>query len=68
MKCSTCQKDYSPDCDYNQGRCPNHPPVLTISLWRAIIYIIIAPFIISAWAIAHPHKVWQQAKKEWNIK
>ena len=30
MKCNTCYKEYSPDCDYNQGRCPHHPPMLNI--------------------------------------
>jgi hypothetical protein len=25
-KCSICRKVYSPDCDFNQGRCPHHPP------------------------------------------
>ena len=30
MKCNTCNKEYSPDCDYNQGRCPHHPPMLNI--------------------------------------
>lgn len=30
MKCNTCNKDYSPDCDYNQGRCPHHKPLLNI--------------------------------------
>jgi len=30
MKCNTCNKDYTPDCDYNQGRCPHHPPLLNI--------------------------------------
>lgn len=29
-KCTTCGKDYSPQCDYNQGRCPHHPPLLNI--------------------------------------
>lgn len=29
-KCNTCNKDYTPDCDYNQGRCPHHPPMLNI--------------------------------------
>jgi DNA-directed RNA polymerase subunit RPC12/RpoP len=24
MNCKTCGKEYSPDCDYRQGRCPNH--------------------------------------------
>lgn len=28
--CKTCGKEYSPTCDYNQGRCPNHPPMLNI--------------------------------------
>jgi hypothetical protein len=30
MKCLTCNKDYSPECDYKQGRCPHHPPMLNI--------------------------------------
>jgi hypothetical protein len=29
-KCNTCKKDYSPDCDYNQGRCPHHTPMIDI--------------------------------------
>ena len=30
MKCNTCNKEYSPECDYKQGRCPHHPPLLNI--------------------------------------
>jgi hypothetical protein len=30
MKCNTCNKEYTPDCDYNQGQCPHHPPLLNI--------------------------------------
>jgi len=30
MKCNTCNKEYTPDCDYNQGRCPHHPPLLNV--------------------------------------
>ena len=30
MKCTVCRKEYSPDCDYNQGRCPHHRPMLNI--------------------------------------
>ena len=30
MKCDVCKKDYSPECDYKQGRCPLHPPMLNI--------------------------------------
>lgn len=28
--CKTCNKQYSPNCDYNQGRCPHHPPMINI--------------------------------------
>ena len=30
MKCDTCGKEYSADCDYKQGRCPHHPPMINI--------------------------------------
>ena len=30
MKCNTCNKEYTAECDYNQGRCPHHPPMLNI--------------------------------------
>ena len=29
-KCTTCGKEYSPECDYKQGRCPHHSPLLNI--------------------------------------
>lgn len=29
-KCKVCNKEYSPECDYNQGRCPYHPPLLNV--------------------------------------
>lgn len=29
-KCKTCRKEYTPECDYNQGRCPHHPPMIEI--------------------------------------
>jgi hypothetical protein len=41
-KCVVCSKQYSVDCDYQQGRCPLHPPVLTsyhfryLNLWNLI--------------------------------
>jgi len=28
MKCKTCNKEYSSECDYKQGRCPHHPAFL----------------------------------------
>lgn len=30
MKCKTCRQEYTPDCDYNQGRCPHHKPMIDI--------------------------------------
>jgi len=30
MKCTTCNREYSPDCDWQQGRCPHHPPLFNI--------------------------------------
>lgn len=29
-KCKTCRQEYSPACDYNQGRCPHHKPMIDI--------------------------------------
>ena len=29
-KCAICNKEYSPLCDYKQGRCPYHPPMINI--------------------------------------
>jgi len=28
MNCKTCGKEYSPSCDYRQGRCPHHPSLI----------------------------------------
>lgn len=30
MKCNTCRKEYSANCDYQQGRCPHHRPMINI--------------------------------------
>ena len=30
MKCTLCRKEYSPGCDYRQGRCPHIPPMINI--------------------------------------
>lgn len=30
MKCNTCNKEYDANCDFNQGRCPHHPPMLNV--------------------------------------
>ncbi len=68
MKCDTCNKEYSPDCDYRQGRCPHHEPLIDIPIWRAVIYFIAAPIFIGVWCLLNPRKVWKQAKEDWNLK
>lgn len=30
MKCNTCNKDVTENCDYNQGRCPHRKPMIDI--------------------------------------
>jgi hypothetical protein len=35
---------------------------------RKLLYLIIAPFVIGAWCVMNPRKVWEQAKKEYGIK
>lgn len=29
-KCKTCRQEITPDCDYNQGRCPHRKPMIEI--------------------------------------
>lgn len=63
MKCTTCRQEYNTECDYRQGRCPHHPAV--VPKW---LLLLAAPVIIGIWCMTHPRQVWQQAKKDWNIK
>jgi len=30
MKCDICKQEYTPSCDYKQGRCPHHKPMIEI--------------------------------------
>jgi hypothetical protein len=32
-KCSICGLPYGPDCDFQQGRCPLHPPLIDTQMW-----------------------------------
>jgi hypothetical protein len=32
IDCGTCGKEYSPMCDYLQGRCPHHAALIDVSL------------------------------------
>ena len=66
MKCNVCRKNYSPSCDYKQGRCPLHPPLIE-KPYPTWLLLLMAPFVIGAWAITHPRQVWTQAKQDWKI-
>lgn len=35
-----------------------------IPWYRRLLYILIAPFVIGAWCVMNPRKVWLQAKKD----
>jgi hypothetical protein len=53
MTCKTCGKEYTPECDYRQGRCPSHPPLLNIqpkdtSKWHFRISIVKSGMRIAA--------------------
>jgi hypothetical protein len=30
-RCSVCRQVYTPTCDWQQGRCPHHPPMVSTS-------------------------------------
>jgi hypothetical protein len=30
MKCKTCRQEIHLNCDWNQGRCPHHPPLIIL--------------------------------------
>jgi len=68
QKCSICRQAIKPDCDYRQGRCPHRPALIEISNDRKLLYIVAAPFIIVAWMVMNPKRIWAQAKKDWNIR
>ena len=36
-KCSTCREEYSPACDWRQGRCPHIPAVLKLTFINRLI-------------------------------
>jgi heme O synthase-like polyprenyltransferase len=40
-KCSTCKKSITPNCDYNQGRCPHLPAVTNLEKIKIIMAWII---------------------------
>ena len=66
MKCTTCRNEITENCNYNQGRCPHRLPLIDkpFPTW---MLLLAAPFIVGTWMIMNPRKVWEQAKKEWNL-
>ena len=68
QKCSVCRQPVQLDCDWNQGRCPHRPAAIELSSGRKLLLLLLSPFIIAAWCVANPCKVWAQARKDWNIK
>lgn len=37
---------------------------MNIPWYKKLAYLILAPFVITAWAITHPKQIWDEAKKE----
>lgn len=37
--CSLCKKEYSPLCDWQQGRCPLHPAIINSHSMRFIKFL-----------------------------
>jgi len=65
MKCNVCCDEYTLECDYRQGRCPHHEPIMkTFPKW---FLFLAACVIIPVWTVTHPRQVWQQAKKDWKL-
>ena len=61
MTCKTCNKEISPSCDHNQGRCPHSEPLINIDnfmkhpdpkLHRNISFAKSALRIIAAYCLA----------------
>ncbi len=49
MKCKTCRSEITPDCDWNQGRCPHRKPMIEIQprdTSRGHFYVSLAKSII----------------------
>jgi len=40
MKCEICRQEYSPDCTWNQGRCPFQMPMIGSSRGLLIGYAV----------------------------
>lgn len=67
IDCPGCGQAYRVDCDWRQGRCPLHPPMIEKSTARKILFLLAAPVIIVAWAFTNPARLWHQVKQDWNL-
>lgn len=67
VNCTGCGQHYDPACDWRQGRCPQHPPLVSTATVRKILLLLAAPVIIVAWTITHPRQLWQQIRQDWNL-
>ena len=34
INCKTCGQEYTPMCDFMQGRCPHHPAMITFDTFK----------------------------------
>ena len=41
IDCQICGREYTPACDYRQGRCPHHPSLINVSLIKTQIQNLI---------------------------
>lgn len=42
MKCLICRQQYSPECTWRQGRCPNHMPLIGSTPGLIVGYVVVA--------------------------
>jgi hypothetical protein len=54
MNCQTCGKEYSVNCDYRQGRCPHHTPM--IDLYKARFLNLINSIKGASWLQKNKNK------------
>ena len=43
-RCSLCKKEYTPMCDFLQGRCPHHPSMISVKEVKTRFHNIIKFF------------------------
>lgn len=46
MKCEICREEFSPECTWRQGRCPNQMPLIGSGLGLFFGYIVVAILLV----------------------